>query len=116
MATITTYLLVSGPEHPETVPEHSFFEALDFELRETVTSETEHTESLTFVREKPLEEAEDLSGAVRQFSGDIPMATVVLCVVEERFDQMERLQMQVFRDGKSGGEVEHGYVFNVGRG
>lgn len=114
MATITTYLLVSGLEDPRSVLDHDLFGDYAFEQRETQEAGEHQRSALTFALEQPLDEAEDLSGAIRDFSADVPSATVVLCEVEERFDQVERLQLHLFRNGKDGGDLEHGYVFNVG--
>lgn len=114
MATITTYLLVSNPDHPEAVREHSLFSAFDFDHRETIESGQRQLPALRFAIQHRLEEDVELEEAVRRFSRDVPEATVVLSEVEERFDQVERLQVVVFRDGKRGGNVEHGYIYNVG--
>jgi hypothetical protein len=116
MATITTYVLVSGPEDLASVPEHELFSAYAFEQRGTQEGGEEQLPAATFALEQPLDDAEELVGVVRAFSADVPTASVVLCEVEERFDQVERLQLHVFRDWKRGGAVEHGYVFNVGPG
>lgn len=113
MATLTTYLLVTGPEQPATVPDHDLFSTYAFEQRGRQEAGEQRLSSFTFALEQPLDDAEDLEESVRTFSGDVPAATVVLCEIEERFDQMERLQLQVFRNGKQGGDIEHGYVFNV---
>jgi len=116
MATVTTYLLVSGPSAPEAVREHDLFEEYEFEHRETIESGEQQLPALQFALKYPLEEAVELTEAIRQFSKEVPDATVVLCEVEERFDQVERLQMIVFRDGKRGGDIEHGFIYNVGSG
>lgn len=116
MATITTYLLVSGPEDPASVPDHDLFSEYGFEHQETQQAGEEQLPADTFALEQPLDDAEELVGAVRAFSTDVPAASVVLCEVEERFDQVERLQLHVFRNGNRGAVVEHGYVFNVGPG
>jgi len=114
MAATTIYLLVSGIEEPGTVQSHALFETHDFEVRERFETSGDQHAALTFAVEQPIEEAVDLEGDVRQFSADVPEATVVMCEVEERFDQVERLQVNVFSNGKQGGNIEHGYVFNVG--
>jgi hypothetical protein len=114
MATLTTYLLVSGIEQPEEIQSHDLFESYDFKEREAVESSDQELPTLKYALEQPLEEAVDLERDVRAFSAEAPGATVVMCEVEERFDQVERLQLIVFQDGRRGGEVEHGYVFNVG--
>lgn len=116
MASVTTYLLVSGPEQPAVVPEHVLFSTYAFEQRGRQGGGEQQLSSFTFALEQPLDDAEDLKEVVCSFSADVPMATVVLCEVEERFDQVERLQLQIFRNGKQGGDIEHGYVFNVGPG
>lgn len=116
MATITTYLLVSGPEAPEAVSDHEVFAEYAFDHRGTQAAGEQQLPAVTFALEQPLEEAADLDAAVRDLSADLPEATVVLCEVEERFDQVERLQVYVYRNGKRGGTLDHGYVFNVGPG
>lgn len=116
MASITTYLLVSGPEQPEAVPNHDLVAEYPFEHRGTQEGTEQQLPALTFALEQPLEEADDLTSAARDLSSDLPTATVVLCEVEERFDQVERLQLHVFRHGKRGGALDHGHVFNVGPG
>ena len=116
MASITSYLLVSGPAEPEAVLEHDLFDDFGFEHRETQEAGEDQLPALTFSLQHPLEESIDLEKPVRRFSQDVPGATVLLCVVEERFDQVEHLDISVFREGKRGGDVEHGYIFNVGPG
>ena len=116
MATITTYLLVSGPEQPDAVPDHELFTKYAFDHRGTQAAGEQQLTAVTFALEQPLDEADDLDDAARNLSSDFPTATVVLCEVEERFDQVERLQVHLYRDGLRGGDVDHGYVFNVGSG
>jgi DNA repair ATPase RecN len=111
MATITTYLLVSGAE-TEDVRSHALFETYDFEEREV--SDEQQLSALTFALEQALEEAENLEEEVRRFSADMSSAGVVLCEVEERFDQVERLQVRFFQDGEEGAGLEHGHFYNVG--
>ena len=114
MATLTTYLLVSGIKQPEGIQSHDLFESYDFKERERVESDDQGLPTLKYVLERSLEGAADLEEDVRALSADIPGSTVVMCEVEERFDQVERLQLIVFRNGRRGGDVEHGYIFNVG--
>lgn len=114
MATITTYLLVSGPEQPEAVSDHALFSEYGFDHRGTQAAGEQQLPAVTFALQQPLDEADDLDDAVRDLSSDLPAATVVLCEVEERFDQVERLQMHVYCNGKRGGTLDHGYVYNVG--
>jgi len=116
MATITTYLHVVDPEEPDSIDNHELFENYGFDRRGTQEGNGQQLPTLTFALEQPLDEAEDLNGAVQSFSEDVSSAIVVLCEVEERFDQVERLQLYIFRDGKRGGGIEHGYVYNVGPG
>jgi hypothetical protein len=116
MATLTTYLLISGTNDLEAVQEHELISDRDFECRDRGEAGDAQMSAVQFALEEPLDEADDLEESVRQFSTDVPDATVVLCEVEERFDQVERLRMVVFRDGKRGGDLEHGYIFNVGSG
>lgn len=114
MAATTTYLLVSGLEDPESIRSHPLFETHDFELRERLEASSDQLDALTFAVKQPIEEAVDFKDEVQQLSADVPEATVVICEVEERFDQVERLELNVFSNGKQGGDIEHGYVFNVG--
>lgn len=114
MATLKTYLLISGLGSPDPVTDSPIVEKYGFEHLETYEPGPEQQASVTFVGERPLEEAVDLEAPLRELSSDVPSATIIACEVEERFDQVERLSMQVFRDGKKGGSVEHGYIFNVG--
>ena len=114
MATITTYLLVSGLEQPEAVSNHEVFAEYGFEHRGTQSAGEQQVPAVTFALEQPLEEADELEAAARDLSADLSEATVVLCEVEERFDQVERLQVHVYRHGKCGGALDHGYVYNVG--
>lgn len=117
MASLTTYLLVSGVDEPSDVEAHSVTETHDLEVRATQPGDSdEEVPSVTLVHECALEDRVDLASAARTLSGDFPAATVVYCVVEERFDHVERLQTLVFRDGLSAGRIEHGYVFNIGDG
>ena len=114
MAAITTYLLISGIEEPGVVQSHALFEEHDFELRDRFEPDGEQLPALQFAMEHPIEEAVDLEEDIRQLSVDVPEATVVMCEVEERFDHVERLQLNVFSNGKRGGNIEHGYVLNIG--
>jgi hypothetical protein len=115
MATIITYLLVSGADDVEAVSDHPTIAESELDHRETRESGTEQVSSVSFAADQPLEEQDDLVGPARELSAEFPEATVVLCEVEERFDQVERLQTMVFMEGKNGGKVEHGYIFNVGQ-
>lgn len=116
MATITTYLLVWGTEENEVVRSHQLFDEHDFEQRETHEAGQHQLPVVKFALEKPLEEAVDLEEDVRDYSTTVPDANVLLCTVEERFDQVEQVQLVVFRDGKQGGGIEHGHFFQVGTG
>ncbi len=116
MATLTTYLLISGASDLEAVQEHDLISECNFECRERSEAGDEQLPAVQFALEEPLDEADDLEESARQLSTDVPDASVVLCEVEERFDQVERLQMVVFRDGKRGSDLEHGYILNVGSG
>lgn len=114
MATSITYLLVANPNEPEEVRNHTLFSEYEFEHRETISKGEEQVPSLLFRMDQPLEDQDNLEAPIRKLSRDFPDSTVVICEVEERFEQVERLQTNVFIDGKRAGNVEHGYVFNVG--
>jgi hypothetical protein len=113
MASLTTYILVSGVEDPDEVTNHQAVEERDLEIHTPAEPEADVV-TLTFVRSSPLEEAEDLGVAARAFSTAFPSAVVQMCVVEERFDQVERVRTVLYQDGTEAGEIEHGYVFNIG--
>lgn len=115
MATTITYLLVSGANDVEAVSDHPTISESEMDHRETRESGAERVSTVSFAAEQPLEEGDDLVDPARELSSAFPEATVVLCEVEERFDQVERLQTMVFMEGKNGGKVEHGYIFNVGQ-
>jgi hypothetical protein len=116
MATLTTYLLVSGVENLESVRSHDVFEQYAFDEQDARNPGDGQPAALRFALEQPLEESTELEEALRQLSADLPDASVVVCEVEERFDQIERVQVAVYQDGNRGGALEHGYVFNVGAG
>lgn len=114
MATSITYLLVANPKEPGDVQHHTLFSEYEFEHRETITKDEDQVPSVLFRIEQALEEQVDLEEPVRKLSRDFPNSTVVICEVEERFEQVEHLQTNVFINGKRAGNVEHGYIFNVG--
>lgn len=113
MATITTYLLVSNPQDPETLCSHPILDEHELELQ--TRSEREETlPAIRFVAKGALEERPSLEKPCRELSAAFPEATITFCEVEERFGQVEHFQSIVFIDGKQAGEIEHGYVLNVG--
>ena len=114
MASIKTYLVVSSPDDPTSVRGHSVIEEYDLDLHTEQESKDNQCASVTFVHESTLEEHSDMTGPARELSTAFPDATVVLHVIEERFDHIERLQMHIYSGGKEAGEVEHGYIFNIG--
>ncbi len=114
MASLTTYLLVSGPDAPHDVETHPALESYELTVRDVTDDEA--VPRITLVHESPLEDRVDLSEPARALSTAFPNATVVLSVVEERFDHIERLETLLYRDGNKAGKIEHGYVFNVGQG
>ncbi len=118
MAAVTTYLLFSGPElDGETVTRHSLFDDVEFDEVEVREASTEQQPRLHLTYEGALEEEEaDFSRLAREASEVFPAAAVLVVEVEERFGQVERVQTRLFIGGKDAGEVEHGYVFNVGGG
>jgi len=115
MATRTTYLLVSGVDNPEDVRSHSIVAEHGLEVHDGGETKAEGP-TVTFVKDAALEDADDLSEGARTLSSAFPAAVVQLCVVEERFDQVEHLRSVLFREGSHAGEIEHGYVLNIGAG
>lgn len=113
MATLTTYLLVSNPEDPTAVQSDSILEQHPFELEDTEEKEGS-IPVLKFVATAELEEAPSLEEPSRELSAEYPEATITFCEVEERFGQVERLRTVVFISGKCAGDIDHGYVLNVG--
>jgi hypothetical protein len=115
MASLTTYLLVSGAEDLDEVRQHPVVAERDLDVHDSADPET-GSASLTFVDTAALEEAADHDETAQTLSSAFPSAVVQLCVVEERFDQVERLRTVLYRNGTSAGEIEHGYIFNIGSG
>lgn len=113
MASVTTYLLVSGPEDPDSVHGHPMIVESGFDLQQTFPAE-EGLPAVRFATESALEEHESLMEPCRQLSQDFPEATIVVYEVEERFHQVEHLKSAVFVDGQPAGHVEHGSVLTVG--
>lgn len=114
MATRTTYLLISGIsdlDHGRNLP---VFSEYNLEHRKTYASSSDQAPALKYAIEEPLEEAVDLSQGAQALSKELPEATVLLCDVEERFDQIDNVHTVMFIGGKRAGEIEHGHVFNVG--
>jgi hypothetical protein len=114
MASLTTYVLVSGVDAPRSLEGHSALAPYDLDVRD-VAAEEDAPARITFVHECALEDRVDLSEPARALSAAYPEASVVLSVVEERFDHIERLETVLYRDGDKAGRIEHGYVFNVGQ-
>lgn len=115
MATVKSYVLVSGPDDPNAVKAHSLVEAHGLEFQNSKTDDVHEVCSLTFAVTSSLEEMESLDECCRELSHVFPEAVITLCEVEERFDQVEHLRCVVFMNGRQGGEIEHGYILNVGR-
>lgn len=113
MASRTSYLLISNISNIDAIQDHSFIEEQGFELREKWEGEGV-IPSLKFILTRSLEETEDIEESTRNFSSSFPDATVILCEVEERFNQIDHLQTNVFIDGQRAGEFEQGYILNVG--
>jgi len=114
MASIKTYLVVSSPDDPTSVCDHSVIEEYDFDLHTEQERKDNQCASVTFVHESTLEEYSDVTSPARELSTAFPDATVVLHVIEERFDHIERLQTHIYSEGKEAGGVEHGYILNIG--
>ncbi len=114
MASRTTYLIVSNTNDVDAVQSHPFIEEQGFELQERWEGEEDVIPSLKFVLSRPLEETPGFEEPTSNFSSAFPDATVILCEVEERFNQIDHLQTVVFIDGQRAGEFEQGYILNVG--
>lgn len=114
MASVTSYLLVSNVEDEDAVCSHSVIADNGFELRKRSDEEEDAISFLKFAATGSLEEKPDLKRPSRSLSSEFPEATVIYCEVEERFDQIEHFQTTVFINGRRAGEMEHGYVLNVG--
>jgi hypothetical protein len=115
MASLTTYLLVSHIDDPDEVKRHPVVAERAFDIHTPPDPEAE-IGSIAFVHRSALEDAEDLGPAARELSTAFPSAIVQLCVFEERFDQLERGRAVLYKDGTHAGEIEHGYIFNIGGG
>lgn len=114
MATRTTYLLLSGVEDVEALEDLPLISANKFERQKTFRSSEEGWKAVRFAVEQPLEETADLTSEAKALSRELPEATVLLCEVEERFDQIDAIRAMAFVNGQNAGEIEHGHVFNVG--
>lgn len=114
MASVITYLVVSAPDDPSAVQGHAALEDTPFELQEATGAADGQVPSLTFAHQAPLEDASDLNATARTLSDAFPEAIVLLTVIEERFDHIERLKSKMYSAGNDAGELEHGYIFNIG--
>lgn len=114
MATLVTYLLVSDPKDPDAVREHPLLQTHGFERRPMGKEEGNVLPALRFAVASALEDSASLEEPCRELSMAFPDATITFCEVEERFDHVEHLRSVVFIDGQKAGEIEHGYVLNVG--
>lgn len=115
MATLVTYLLVSDPNDPDEVCAHPMLQEHGFERRPMEDpEERDALPALRFSVASALEDSASLEEPCRELSTAFPEATITFCEVEERFDQVEHLRSVVFIDGHKAGEIEHGYVLNVG--
>lgn len=114
MASVVTYLVVSAPNDPSAVQAHAALEDTPLELQKTTEADDGQTASLTFIHQESLEEASDLNVTAQTLSGAFPQATILLTVIEERFDHVERLKTKMYSDGNEAGELEHGHIFNIG--
>ena len=115
VANVITYLLVSDPDDPEAVRSHPLVDEHGFELHAS-ENEPENTErpAVRLAVGSALEDGDSLEEPCRELSAAFPEAVVTYCEVEERFDQIEHLRSVVFINGRHAGEIEHGYVFNMG--
>ena len=114
MAIVTTYLLVSNPEDPGAVRTHPILEKHGFKSQPTEDGEDRGRPSLKFAVTNALQDSVSLEVPCQELSAAFPDATITFCEVEERFDQVEHFRSVVFINGQEAGEIEHGYVFNIG--
>lgn len=115
MATVVTYLLVSNPKDPEAIRSHPILEEHGFELQPMEDQEENDTlPALKFAVVSALEDSTSLEAPCRELSAAFPDAIITYCEVKERFEQVEHLRSIVFFGGQQAGEIEHGYLFNVG--
>ena len=115
MATVVTYLLVSNPDDPAAVRSHPILEEHGFECEPLEDQEeNDACPALKFVVVSPLEDSASLEAPCRELSAAFPDATITYCEIKERFEQVEHLRSIVFIGGQQAGEIEHGYLFNVG--
>lgn len=114
MATVVTYLLVSNPDDPAAVRSHPILEEHGFEPHSSDDQAEEGLPALQFAVTSALEESSPLEEPCRRLSAEFPEAAVTVCEVEERFDHVEHLRSVVFIGGQHAGEIEHGYVLNIG--
>ncbi|PSQ65629.1 MAG: hypothetical protein BRD32_04065 [Bacteroidetes bacterium QH_2_64_74] len=114
MATVVTYLLVSNPKDPDAVRTHPILEEHEFEPQPTDDGGNGEPTSLKFAVASALEDSTSLEAPCKELSADFPDATITFCEVEERFEQVEHFRSVVIIDGQEAGEIEHGYVFNIG--
>lgn len=112
MATVISYVLISGAQDPSAVKQHSLVS--DNELQFESENDEGDVPFLKFSLSSSLEEKPDLDPPCRALSGDFSGSVVTLCEVEERFNQVEHLRSVVYIDGEQAGEIEHGYILNVG--
>jgi hypothetical protein len=114
MATAITYLLVSGAQKSQDVEANPKIKESDFELEKSFEEQGEIGSALRFSVRRPLEEKESGTELASMMSEAFPEATVTLCTIEQRFNQIEHLQTIVFQKGRRAGEIEHGYLYTVG--
>jgi hypothetical protein len=115
MATLVTYLLVSNPNDPDAVSAHPTLQEHGFERRPMEDPKDDDAlPALRFAVASALEDSVSLEEPCRELSAAFPDATITFCEVEERLDQVEHLRSIVFIDGQKAGEIEHGYVLNIG--
>lgn len=114
MATVVTYLLISDPDDPDAVRAHPVIDEHGFEARSRDGGGENALPALQFVVTSALEDRSSLEEPCRELSKDFPESTVTFCEVEERFEQVEHLRSVVFIGGRQAGEIEHGFVLNIG--
>jgi hypothetical protein len=115
MANVVTYLLVSDPKDPDAVRSHPILDEHGFEPQPMEGREDDEAPpALRFAVVSALEDSPSLETPCRELSAAFPHAIITFCEVKERFDQVEHLRSIVFIEGQQAGEIEHGYLYNIG--
>lgn len=114
MAKVTTYLLVSNLKEGKTPEDHQVIGERGFEVEKIFDQKDSVTRAVQFSVEYPIEENESMKETATEISEAFPESTVTLCEVEQRLGQIEHVHTTVFQNGSYAGEIEHGFLYNVG--